>query len=550
MPGTPSTDESLIAQEQLLLRESVRLLARGASPDTAIREMLHLLSELVGLNRGRVVLPDAETGELRIRHAYGLTRQEVARGRYRLGEGITGQVMRTGETLIVQDIDNEPGYLARAVDRSSLPPETVSYIALPIRVERRVAGVLGVHRLRSRKRSLGDDLQLLRTMAELIGQVFRLHQLVERRTAALTAENQQLRAALQEQHPHAAAWGIVGEAPALMAALRQLDQVAPTDATVMLLGESGTGKELFARALHLHSPRRDRPFVKVNCAAIPESLFEAELFGHEKGAFTGASTQRIGRFEQADGGTLFLDEIGDLPLPVQVKLLRVLQERVIERLGGRGERPVDVRIVTATHCDLMALVQASRFRLDLFYRLNVIPIRLPALRERPDDIKLLVQHFLSQLNQRHQRNVLLDPAALARLVAHPWPGNIRQLYNVVERLVLLSHRDEVDEATAHWVLQAEGGASAPPGEPATGMLLPGGATARSPRASAIRSYDHVQPQEHATIVQALQAHAGNKSRAAQSLGLTLRQLNYRIQVLGLREGLPPSRQTRSEPNNV
>jgi len=291
--------------------------------------------------------------------------------------------MRTGETLIVQDIDNEPGYLARAVDRSSLPPETVSYIALPIRVERRVAGVLGVHRLRSRKRSLGDDLQLLRTMAELIGQVFRLHQLVERRTAALTAENQQLRAALQEQHPHAAAWGIVGEAPALMAALRQLDQVAPTDATVMLLGESGTGKELFARALHLHSPRRDRPFVKVNCAAIPESLFEAELFGHEKGAFTGASTQRIGRFEQADGGTLFLDEIGDLPLPVQVKLLRVLQERVIERLGGRGERPVDVRIVTATHCDLMALVQAGRFRLDLFYRLNVIPIRLPALRERP-----------------------------------------------------------------------------------------------------------------------------------------------------------------------
>ncbi|MFN3913374.1 MAG: sigma-54 interaction domain-containing protein [Aquabacterium sp.] len=550
MPGNPNTDESLIAQEQLLLRESVRLLGRGASPDTAIREMLHLLSELVGLNRGRVVLPDADTGELRIRHAYGLTRHEVARGRYRLGEGITGQVMRTGETLIVQDIDNEPGYLARAVDRSSLPPETVSYIALPIRVERRVAGVLGVHRLRSRKRSLGDDLQLLRTMAELIGQVFRLHQLIERRTAALTAENQQLRAALQEQHPHAAAWGIVGEAPALMAALRQLDQVAPTDATVMLLGESGTGKELFARALHLHSPRRDRPFVKVNCAAIPESLFEAELFGHEKGAFTGASTQRIGRFEQADGGTLFLDEIGDLPLPVQVKLLRVLQERVIERLGGRGERPVDVRIVTATHCDLMALVQAGRFRLDLFYRLNVIPIRLPALRERPDDIKLLVQHFLSQLNQRHQRNVLLDPAALARLVAHPWPGNIRQLYNVVERLVLLSHRDEVDEATAQWVLQAEGDASAPHGEPSSGMVAPGGAAARSTLASAIRSYDHVQPQEQTAILQALQTHGGNKSRAAQSLGLTLRQLNYRIQVLGLREALTAPRKTRADINNV
>ncbi|NBD21431.1 GAF domain-containing protein [Aquabacterium fontiphilum] len=532
MPTHPS-DESLAEHEQLLLRQSIRLLSQGAEPGVAVREMLHLLSELVGLNRGRVVLPDPDTGLLCIRHAYGLTRDEVARGRYRLGEGITGQVMQTGETLIVQDIDHEPRYLARAVARSTLPEGTVSYIALPIRVEQRVMGVLGVHRIRSRRRALGDDLQLLRTLAELMGQVFRIHQLIEERTASLAAENRELRAALQEQATPATAWGIVGEAPALMTALRQLEQVAHSDATVMLLGESGTGKELFARALHLHSRRRDQPFVKVNCAAIPESLFEAELFGHEKGAFTGATTQRIGRFEQAHGGTLFLDEIGDLPPAVQVKLLRVLQERVIERLGSHQERPVDVRVVAATHRDLMALVQAGRFRLDLFYRLNVIPIRLPALRERRGDIKLLLQHFLSQLNQRHQRNVLLTPQALSRLVAHPWPGNIRQLFNVVERLVLLSHEDRIDLATADWVLRDEA-THAPADEPPT---VAGGAPlrlGRGPRApSVVRPYEHVRADERDTLRQALQAHAGNKSRTAQALGLTLRQLNYRLQLLGL-----------------
>lgn len=262
-PQPPTSDEHLAEHEQLLMRQSVRLLSQGAEPGVAVREMLHLLSELVGLNRGRVVLPDPDTGMLCIRHAYGLTHQEMARGRYRLGEGITGQVMQTGETLIVQDIDQEPAYLARAVARSTLPEGTVSYIALPIRADQCVVGVLGVHRIRSRRRALGDDLQILRTMAELMGQVFRIHQLIEARTATLAAENRQLRAALQDQAAPATAWGIVGEAPALMAALRQLDQVARTDATVMLLGESGTGKELFARALHLHSTRRDQPFVKV-----------------------------------------------------------------------------------------------------------------------------------------------------------------------------------------------------------------------------------------------------------------------------------------------
>jgi len=408
----------------------------------------------------------------------------------------------------------------------------VSFIALPIMVDRVITGVLGVHRLRSRQRPLGADLQILHTVAELMGQIFKIDQLIEKRTALLKEENRSLKAALQQRSLVKSNWGIIGEAPQLITALDQLEQVAATEATVLLLGESGTGKELFARALHLQSPRRDQPFVKVNCAAIPETLFEAELFGHEKGAFTGANQLRIGRFEQANGGTLFLDEIGDLPLPVQVKLLRVLQERVIERLGGRGEIPVDVRIVAATHQDMMALVRSGRFRLDLYYRLNVIPIRLPALRERPSDIKLLVRHFVSQLNQRHQRNILITPPALSSLVSYPWPGNIRQLYNVLERIILLSRGDEIDEATVDYALITEA-----QGQPLEEMPSPATNPPRrlvdATAPAAIRSYQAVAGDDSEQIRSALIQHGGNKSRTAKALNLTLRQLNYRIEVLGI-----------------
>lgn len=524
-----SAREDLLEQERLLLREAIRLVGKGMEPDRAVREILHLMSELLGLNRGRVLMPEAPGGDLVIRVAYGLTRSEIARGRYAPGEGVTGRVLQTGEPQIVQDIDDEPRYLARAVARGTLPEGTVSYIVLPLRIGRRLAGVLGVHRLRSRKRSLGADLEVLRTVADLIGQIYRIHELVEKRTADLQQENRELKAALEHRAHPGANWGIVGESPQLMGALTQLEQVSATDATVLLLGESGTGKELFARALHLQSLRRDQPFVKVNCAAIPETLFEAELFGHEKGAFTGATERRIGRLEQANGGTLFLDEIGDLPLAVQVKLLRALQEHVIERLGGRGEIAVDVRIVAATHQDLMALVQGGRFRLDLFYRLNVIPIRLPALRERPGDIRQLVRFFVSQLNQRHQRNVSIAADALVLLEAHDWPGNIRQLYNVLERIVLLSRGDVIDRASVQSVLTTEMHGTGH----ATVAAAPAPAAAPPVQASAVRGYRPVEGDEAERIRHALIQHRGNKSRAARSLDMTLRQLDYRVRLLGI-----------------
>jgi Nif-specific regulatory protein len=454
-PPSRASQERLADEELLVVREAVALLGKSQDEAHVVREILHLLSEFLGLNRGRVVLPDPETGELRIVHAYGLTQEEIVRGKYLPGEGITGRVMTSGQTAIVQDVDAEPLFLFRAVARENLPPQTVSYIALPLEQGGRQIGVLGVHRLRERPRPLARDQQVLKIAATLITHVILLNEFVRERTSRLESENRELKWALTKDLSTYGSFGIVGESLQLRRALKQIEQVAQSEATVLLLGESGTGKELFARALHLSSPRRDAPFVKVNCGAIPENLVESELFGYEKGAFTGAIGSRPGYFEQADNGTLFLDEVGDLPLAMQVKLLRVLQEHSIQRIGARKEVPVNVRIVAATNQDLQLLVSQGKFRLDLFYRLNVIPVRLPALRERAEDIRHLVRYYLNQLDQGYQRNVNITPEAMQRLTDHPWPGNIRQLRNVLERLILLAEGAIIGEREVMAVLQAE-----------------------------------------------------------------------------------------------
>ncbi|MDP3227912.1 MAG: sigma 54-interacting transcriptional regulator [Acidovorax sp.] len=521
------------AQELLLMREVMRLIGRSLAPGLVLREMLHLMSELLGLNRGRIVLVDgtpsgavaARTAS--IQHAYGLTQTEVARGRYAWGEGITGRVLSTGQPAIVQDIDAEPLFLARAVERSQLPPETVAFIALPIEVNNAPIGVLACHRIRSRQRHLNDDLAVLRVLATLVGQLLQLEALVAEQTRQLQARNAVLANALNTK---SARYGLIGSSPPLLQALSELERVSQTQATVLLLGQSGTGKELFARAVHLASGRRDRPFIKVNCSAIPDALFESELFGYEKGAFTGASTARPGWFEQADSGTIFLDEIGELPLPMQSKLLRTLQEGTLVRLGGQREVKVNVRLVAATNRDLSHEVEAGNFRQDLYYRLNVIPIRLPSLAERREDIRALALHFVSRANQAHQRNVNLSPDALARLQEHPWPGNIRELGNVIERLVLLANDTLVGRAELDRFLPA---ASAPVASPVASPAAPPTHPAPSP-ASLVRDYHTAQSHSVQVLEGALAEHHGNQSRAAQSLGLTLRQFSYRLRKAGIR----------------
>jgi len=525
----PATDWR--AQELLLMHEVMRLVGRSLSPETVLREMLHLMSELLGLNRGRIVLREPESAQARIQHAYGLTGAEFQRGQYALGEGITGRVLASGQPAIVQDIDHEPLFLFRSVQRAELPPETVAFIALPITANGQTLGVLACHRIRSRQRHLNDDLALLRVLATLAGQLLQLQQLVSEQTRQLEARNTQLARALQT---HAARYGLIGSSPALLQALSELEQVSQASVSVLLLGESGTGKELFARAVHLASGRRDQPFIKVNCAAIPETLFESELFGHEKGAFTGAVAARPGWFEQADGGTLFLDEVGELPLGLQSKLLRTLQEGTLVRLGGRREQRVDVRLVAATHRDLSADVQAGRFRQDLYYRLNVIPIRLPSLRERREDIQALALHFVSRANQAHQRNVNLTPEALQALAQQDWPGNIRELGNFIERLVLLSGHSSVSQAQLLRLLrQSQSGAQAD-NTPAPAQAWPGTPADGAAPAPLVRDYQSAHAHPVAQLQEALLRHHGNQSRAAQSLGLTLRQFAYRLRKAGLR----------------
>ncbi len=501
------------------MREVMKLVGQSLSPERLFREMLHLMSELLGLNRGRMVLADADpspTGlrTATIRHAYGLTADEVRQGVYTWGEGITGRVLATGLPAIVQDVDAEPLFLFRAVARDQLPPDTVAFMALPISVNGATVGVLACHRIRSRQRHLNDDLALLRVLATLAGQVLQLAHLVAEQTRQLEARNAALAQALDT---HAARYGLIGRSPALLQALGELERVSQSQATVLLLGESGTGKELFARALHLASGRRDRPFIKVNCSAIPDTLFESELFGHERGAYTGAVQARAGWFEQAHGGTIFLDEVGELPLALQAKLLRTLQEGTLVRLGSTRERHIDVRLVTATNRELLREVEAGRFRQDLFYRLNVVPIRLPSLRERREDIHPLALHFLSRANQAHQRNVHLSPAAVERLVSHPWPGNVRELGNVVERLVLLADHPRTDATDLARYLEDS---AAPDPTPTSAPL--------------VRDYLPAQSHSAEALAHALAAHQGNQSRAAQSLGLTLRQFAYRLQKAGLR----------------
>lgn len=523
------------AQEMLLLQQVMALAGRKTDPGPALQEMLHLLSELLGLNRGRIVLLDAAGRHGEIRYAYGLTREEVSRGRYGLHEGITGRVLATGQLMVCQNIDRDPLFLGRMVARSRLPEGPVSFIAQPIRVAERTLGVLACHRIRRRPRPLADDLQMLKLLAAYAGQLLQLHAQMQARTESLRQQNRLLSRALASS---ASRYGIVGSSPRLLQAVTELEQVSDSTASVLLLGESGTGKELFARALHLASPRREAPFIKVNCAAIPETLFESELFGYEKGAFTGAQSLRQGSFEQADGGTLFLDEIGELPLAMQTKLLRTLQEGSITRLGGKSELAIDVRLVAATNRHLEEEVARGAFRQDLYYRLNVIPIRLPSLAERSGDIPALALHHLNRINQANQRNVHLTGGALERLQAYPWPGNIRELGNVIERMVLLTDRAALEAGDVERFLPGEQEmAAGAPGGGAAGGPLPGEGGGPFPGATAtvadVRPYVPATSHSPEALCHALRRSGGNKTRAAQLLGLTPRQFSYRWNKLGL-----------------
>jgi DNA-binding NtrC family response regulator len=337
---------------------------------------------------------------------------------------------------------------------------------------------------------------------------------------ALRDENRQLKEELGRRYQFD---NIVGRSPAMREIFATVERVAPSRATVLLAGESGVGKDLIARAIHFHSPRRDKPFVKINCTAIPENLMESELFGYEKGAFTGANTTKPGKFEQADTGTVFLDEIGDVPPSIQVKLLRVLQEREFERLGSNKTRHIDVRVIAATNQDLRAALEQGTFREDLYYRLNVVPIDIIPLRERMQDIPFLAEHFLNKYALETGKKVdAITPAAMAKLSAYHWPGNVRELENAIERSVVMCTGDQLDAAD----IKLD---NAPRPRAATGEFsLPPGMT--------LDNY------EQEIIREALRRADGNKSQAARSLGLTRNALRYRLAQMGLESDGGPNQE--------
>ena len=502
--------------------DAARLLGRSLEPEVSIAEILQLLDNRLFLSKGRVVLPDPESGLLRIRYAIGIAEEERARVTYALGEGITGRVMKSGETAVIPDVMKEPHYLARVTDVARFMGGPIAFIAVPIRQDNIPIGVLAVHPLAKPRREFEADLLVLQVLAAMIGQVLRISELVAVRTHDLVQENKSLKAARADAFTH----GIVGESPALRDAINKAQRAAMYDATVMLTGESGSGKERFARMIHLAGNRRDQPFVCINCAAIPRNLLESELFGHEKGSFTGATSGHIGKFELASKGTLFLDEIGDMSLELQAKMLRVLQERSVQRVGGNREIAVNARIITATHRNLQEAVAGGAFRPDLYYRLNVIRISLPSLRERDGDVRLLTAHFLNKVNQRHGRNVILAADALRQLESYTWPGNIRQLENVIERLVVMSESNIVTRTEIGTILQEELDMAAP-------VMQHRSSFGSDETTSAdIRPYVRVRSEDGHVIVNAIAAAQGNKTLAARRLGLSPRQLHYRLAKLG------------------
>jgi len=415
--------------------EISKILSSSLDLQVTLREVLGVLSAHLKMRRGTVSLVQ-EDGHLRVVGASGLSTDEIERGQYQSGEGVTGRIMKTGSPIVVPDVAKEPLFLNRTKARRLADGQVVAFVGAPIKVGRKVIGVITIDReMNSAPVNFESDVRLLAMVANLIGQTVRLHQSVAAEREQLLREKNQLQ---KELHGKYNVENVIGQSKRMQEVFAEVHQAAPGKSTVLLRGESGTGKEVIARAIHYLSPRKDGPFIRVNCAALSETLLESELFGHEKGSFTGATQERKGRFEMAHGGTLFLDEIGDISPSFQTKMLRVLQEREFERVGGNKPIHVDVRLITATNRNLEEAVAKGQFRADLYYRINVVTIFLPLLRERREDIPLLVEYFIEKFNKDNNRHLTVSPEALRVMLNCNWPGNVRELENCVERTATMT----------------------------------------------------------------------------------------------------------------
>jgi len=504
-----TADQAADTRKLTTLNEIGQTLASARSLKAALHRVLDLIERHHGFTRSAVTLLNEETRELHIEASSGLS-ATGARARYRLGEGITGRVVESGKPVVVPQVSREPLFLNRAAERKNLGKQELTFICVPVIIDRKATGALGVDLRFKKDRDYDRAVKFLRVVASMIAQAVKAARMVEEEKQRLLDENIHLKRELRERYDFS---NIIGNSSPMRQVYEQVEQVAPTNTTALIRGESGTGKELIAHAIHYNSPRAGKSFVRVSCAALPDSLIESELFGYEKGAFTGAQARKKGRFEMAEGGTLFLDEIGELSHATQIKLLRVLQEREYERLGGTETMRANVRLIAATNKDLEEAIREGSFREDLYYRLNVFTIYLPPLRERRPDILALADHFLDKYAREHNKRIKrISTPAIDMLASYHWPGNVRELENCVERAVLVC-----DGQVIH-------GHHLPP---TLQTASESGTVTRLSLDVAINAY------EKDLIQDALKTTRGNRARAAKLLDTTERILGYKVKKYGI-----------------
>src|SRR5262247_800672 len=468
----------------------------------AMQRVLQTLIRHHSVVRGMITL--LRDGEL---HVEAVERfEDRARTiRIKLGEGITGKVVESGKPIVVPRVSKEPTFLNLAPRRLDHQKQELSFICVPIMLNRQAVGALAVDLKFKPERDYDSSMKFIGIVSSMIGQALNVQRMVEEERRRLLDENTHLRQELKERYDFS---NIIGTSGPTRQMYEQVAQVAQTNTTVLIRGESGTGKELIAHAIHYNSLRAKKPFVKVSCAALPDTLIESELFGYEKGAFTGANARKKGRFELAEGGTIFLDEIGDINASTQVKLLRVLQEREFERLGGTDSVRVNVRVIAATNKDMEKAIADGTFREDLYYRLNVFTIFVPPLRDRKADLLLLADHFLEKFSREHGKSIKrISTPAIDMLVSYHWPGNVREMENALERAVLTCEGQVIH---AHHL------------PPSLQTAEASGTVTRVSLADAVIAY------EKDLIQDALKTTRGNRAKAARLLDATERILNYKI----------------------
>lgn len=473
------------------------------------RLILEGMAECLKMTKGFLTLSNQVSGQFEIGEYFGFTEAEASRGIYSPGEGIIGRVISSGKPVTIQRISESADFLNRTGSLSEEEQANLSFVSVPISGRHGVIGALSGEKCATDNEDLENDVQLLQIIASMISRTVELR-LLQQEEIEMADKNRELSEQLKERFRPS---NIIGNSKAMRQVYDLIDRISKVNSTVLILGESGVGKELVAHSIHYNGPREDKPFIGFNAAALPENLIESELFGHEKGAFTGATAPRKGRFESADGGSIFLDEIGELNLSVQKKLLRVLQEREIERLGSSKIIKVDVRVIAATNRDLQKMVDEGSFREDLYYRLNVFPITVPPLRERRSDILLLADHFVEKYAQLHQKRVRrISTPAIDLLFSYSWPGNIRELENTIERAILLTDDDVIHSYHLPPTLQRS-----------------------NPNLSSYRGtlQQKLDSVEYEMIIDAMKANKGILLHAAKQLGMTERMLGLRIKKHGI-----------------